>query len=318
MQFKILDWNKLSPARKKSLSKKPTLTFIAGPREISKVRAKQLIEKYGTEENYLLFGVLKDNYIPELEFPQFRSMKGDVVLRAVEKLGEIGMGKLRILNHRHEDTAYIISELKPKKVIFINGSYKRAIHLRQEYWKALDAGAEVIMESVFINDSEAKRYFQKIEKRKSKKEFDKYKVYTDKEILKLAEETSANSFDWIYPIGAVLGENGKPKILAHNAVLPYETYSALKGSIREKNKSPAGDQNHYDTNHAEMEILERAREKRIGLRGKTLYINVFPCSTCCRILSRTELSRVVYSLEHSSNYGIKLLKESGVKVEKIV
>lgn len=318
MEIKIFDWNKLSTERKKSFSKKENLIFIAGGREMSKERVKNLIETYGQDQNYLIFGVLKDLYIPEMEFAQFKSLKMQVVSKVIDSLGEIGMGKVRILNHRHEDIQYVIPELKPKKVIFINGSYKRAIHLRTEYWKAMDVEAKTIMESPFLNEIEALSYEKKIKRSKSYKVLvDKFKIYTEKEFLDLAEKTSSRSFDWIFPNGAVLAEKNKPVILAHNAVLPYETYSALHGSLREINKSPAGDQNFYDTNHAEIELLEKARRRRVGLRGKTLYVTTFPCPSCSRILSRTELSAIVYSLPYSDNYGINLLTKSGIKIKQI-
>ncbi len=318
MEVKILDWNKLSPDKKKSVAGKKNLVFISGGREMSEQRVKNLIEKYGTDQNYLLFGVLKNPFIPEMEFPQFKSLEMKVVSKVIDSIGEIGMGKIRILNHRHEDIQYAILELKPKKVVFINGSSKRAIHLLTEFWKAMEIGAQIIMESPFMDEEEGLRYERKVKRNKAYKvKIDKFKIYTEKEMLALAEKTSVRSFDWIFPNGAVLAENGKPVILAHNAVLPFETYSAVYGSQREINKSPAGDQNHYDTNHAEIEIIEQARRKRIGLRGKTLYVTTFPCPTCSRILSRTELSRIVYSLPYPDNYGQNLLTRSGIKLEQV-
>ncbi len=319
MEVKILDFNKLSPEKKKSISKKSNLTFIVGGREMSRERVKILIEKYGEDGGYLLFGVLKESYIPELEFDQFKSLSFDVVGKAIETLGEIGMGKVRILHHRHEDTQYVISELKPKKVIFISGSYKRAIHLRGEYWKALDVGAEIKMESSFANEKEAHAYERKIKRKKNYKlKIDKYKIYTDKELVELAEEVSKRSFEWTWPVGAVLAWKGKPKAFAHSFVVPYEAYSLLHGSLRERFRSAAGDQNYYDCNHAEMEIIEQARRRRIGLRDKTLYVSISPCPQCCRVLSRTEISRIVFASSSSEPRGIKLLEDSGIKVEQIV
>ncbi|MBN1915922.1 hypothetical protein JW796_02945 [Candidatus Dojkabacteria bacterium] len=318
MEIKIYDWNKLSTKRRVSLSGKENLVFVAGGREMSKERVRNLIETYGQEQNYLLFGVLKDTFIPEMEFAQFKSLKFDIVSKVIDSLGEIGMGKIRILNHRHEDIQYVISELKPEKVVFISGSYKRAIHLRTEYWKAMDVEAKITMESPFLNESEALTYEKKIKRSNSYKvSIDKFRIYTEKEILVLAEKNSSRSFDWIFPNGAVLAEKNKPVILAHNTVLPFETYSALHGSLREINKSPAGDQNYYDTNHAEIEILEKARRRRIGLRGKTLYVTTFPCPSCSRILSRTELSAIVYSLPYSDNFGLNLLTRSGIKIKQV-
>lgn len=319
MNYQELDWNKLSNDKKRSLSKKKGLVFVAGGREMSKERVKKLIEEYGVEGNYLLFGVPKETFIPELEFEQFRSLKINIVTKALDAMGELGMGKVRTIEHRHEDIKYVISELSPLVVVFIQGSYKRAIHLREEYWKALDIGAEIIMESPFLDKDEARKYLEK-QKRKSKKEkikIDKYKIYTDKELLNLAEKISRRSYDWTGSVGAVLARKGKPKVLAHNVVLPNETNSLLNGSLREKHRSPAGDQNYYDTNHAEMEIVEKARRRRVGLRGKTLYINIFPCPACTRMISRTEISRIVYSIPHSDSSGAKLLKKSGIKVEQV-
>ena len=319
MEIKILDWNKLNQEKKKEISKKENLVFLAGSREMSKEKIKSLVEKYAEEGSYFLFGVLKESFIPELEFEQFKTLKLKEVEKVVEGLGEIGLGKVRIIEHRHEDLSYLISELKPKKVIFVNGSYKRAIHLRDEYWRALDAGAEIKIEKAFLDEKEARNFDKKIKRRKNYKiKIDKYKIYTDKELLELADEVSKRSFEWTWPVGAVLARKGKPKILAHNVVIPFETYALYNGSLREKFRAASGDQNYYDCNHAEMEIIEQARRRRIGLRGVTLYVTISPCPQCCRILSRTELSRVVFAQSSSEPAGLKLLEQSGIKVEQVV
>jgi deoxycytidylate deaminase len=56
-----------------------------------------------------------------------------------------------------------------------------------------------------------------------------------------------------------LPKNSKPNIIpiisTHNQVVPYETHAMHHGSLREKNFSPAKDQNFYDTVHAEMNAL---------------------------------------------------------------
>ncbi len=103
-----------------------------------------------------------------------------------------------------------------------------------------------------------------------------------------------------------------------NPVLPYQTYAMHFGASREVNFSPPHDLNHYDTTHAEVELIIKAGREKINLKGTTLFINLLPCPACARMLSRTDIEEFVYTEDHSDGYAVKMLELAGRKVRRVV
>jgi deoxycytidylate deaminase len=78
------------------------------------------------------------------------------------------------------------------------------------------------------------------------------------------------------------------------------------------------DLNHYDVNHAEVELITQAVRDHLDLAGTTLFINVLPCPTCARMLTSTDIAEFVYAEDHSSGYAIRMLEAAGKTVRRIV
>jgi deoxycytidylate deaminase len=320
---KLLDWDKLSDKDRKKVSKSRKLTFIAGPVRLSKRRITQIVTNLANTS--LLLGCLKDEEIPGLEgSPQFWPLRLEELLKAAGSRSPCltAGGKAQVLHHFHKDIKYIIKELKPSKVIFVNGSWAGQIHYRSEYWQALDVGAKVELVSPFTSEREGKNYEQIANsEQRIAKLYKKTKKYSDKELLGIAKKIAKASWDWIGQIGAVLAKKGRILAIACNRVVPYQAYQMHFGSIREKRHIPAQEMLETQlTNHAESEILEITRRQKINLKGTTLYINIFPCPTCAKMLSRTEIETIVYSQDHNlgNDFGYKVLEMSGKKLKRIV
>jgi len=103
-----------------------------------------------------------------------------------------------------------------------------------------------------------------------------------------------------------------------NRVVPYQTYAMHNGAAREKNFSPMHDLNHYDTNHAEVELIIKAQKLGIDLHGTTLFINLLPCPTCARMFVSTDIAEFVYREDHSDGYAVKMLETAGKAVRRVV
>lgn len=313
----ILDWNKLRDKDKKKLSEVKSIAFIAGPVCVSKRRIKQIVADLAGAR--LLFGCLKDEGIPDLEGSlHFQPLELKELTKALDKKLNVS-----ILCHFHKDIKHIIKELKPSKVLFVNGSWKGQIHYRSEYWKAVDVGAKIELISPFMSDREAKNYERRAKsgERGAKQLYKKRERYSDEQLIELAWEIRKFSWDWIGQIGAVLARKGKVLAVAWNRVLPYEAYQMHVGSPREAKQIPSQEMLETQlTNHAECEILEIARRNNINLNGTSIYINLFPCPICAKNLSRTEIERIVYSQDHNlgNDIGYKILEMSGKKIKRIV
>jgi len=313
--MKIFDWNKISSRKKKLLREEKTI-FILGPVHISKKRIKDICKLY---KGNILFGCLKDTEIPGLEDSlHFKLLLEEDLIQGLKRVK-----KANLLKHFHKDTKYIIKELEPKKVIFINGSWSGPLHYRSMYWKAIDRKAEVDIISAFVGEEEAREYQKKIYKERIKpgELYSKRKKYADKELLVLAQKLSCYSWDWIGQIAAVLAKKGKVLALAWNRVLPYEAFQMYDGAPRGRMQIPSQEKLETQlTNHAESEILETCRRECINMKDTFLYINIFPCPICAKNLSQTDIKGIIYSHDHnlSNDIGYKILEAEGKILKRIV
>ena len=314
--MRILDWNKLTDKRKKEIKECKNRVYIMGPVDMSKERVMQLAKLY---KGNIIFGCLKDDEIPDLESSfQFMPLKLIKLIDILKNNKDIS-----ILKHFHKDTKYIIKELEPLRVVFINGSWAGLIHYNSFYWAAVDRNAKIELISPFVNEKEALGYQKGIYKSRisHNKLYVKNKKYKQEDLMKLTFKISKYSWDWVGQIGTILVKKGRILAATWNRVLPYEAYQMHFGSIREKKQIPSQEmiETHL-TNHAECEILETARRERINIKGSSLFINIFPCPVCARVLSRTEIKEIVYTHDHnlSNDIGYKILEMSGKRIKRLV
>jgi len=317
--MKILHWEQLTSKNKKTLSgTRPIL--ILGPRDISQARIQQLQTKIRTKlKTAIVWGCLSDKFIPGLEnSPQFKSLSLKKLTKALSKLNPEQQPST-ILVYPQRYIKYIIKEIQWSAVIGVNGSWHHAFHYRPEYCEISKKKLTYRLVSSFVNETEAKKYEAKIKKKMKFKEFETKigQKFSDKKLMKLAECAAQHSFDWTFQTGAVLARDGVLLAAAHNRVVPYETFSFHHGASKEKQLAPLQDLNYFDTNHAEVELILQALEKKIDLAGTSLYINLLPCPICARMLVRSPIGTIVYQHDHSDGYGFKLLKQAGEKVKRL-
>jgi len=316
--MKILHWEQLTSKDKKTLGgTRPIL--ILGPRDISQARIQQLQTKIRTKlETAVVWGCLADKFIPGLEnSPQFKSLSLKKLTKALSKLSPEQQPSA-ILVYPQRYIKYIIKEIQWSAVIGVNGSWHHAFHYRPEYCEISKKKLTYKLVSSFVNEVEAKKYEVKIKKKMKLEEFAAQigQKFSDQELMKLAERAAQHSFDWTFQTGAVLARDGVLLAVAHNRVVPYETFSFHHGASKEKQLAPPQDLNYFDTNHAEVELVLKANLQQINLANTTLYINLMPCPICARMLARSPIKKVVYQLDHSDGYAFKLLKAAGKEVER--
>jgi len=339
----VVDWNKISEKQKKEISKDKPI-FICGPRDISEKRILQLTKQLtkppspelgrgrsGVVVPALLWGCLKDEYIPEMKGEQFRSLNVDKLNKALREIPDQVRNDIIIFHYYQRDWIYILKELDFKAIILINGSWHRMIHVRPEFWEIVNKKTPYKLVSAFVNEEEAKKKFSIFNSQFSNKKFKNLKLkiknskkdlFTIEQLMQISLDAASHSWDWVFQTGCALAkENNKGYeflLSSHNTVVPYESYSSHFGSVREKNFSPPNDANHYDTNHAEVELLIKAGDQKIDLDGTTLFINLLPCPSCAKMISRTKIKEIAYKHDHSDGYAFKLLTQSGKIVRRII
>jgi deoxycytidylate deaminase len=314
------DWSDLAFGSKKPISSLRA-TFIAAPRQISTARLTQLIKEYLPIGNIIL-GIAKEDYIDGfLDQPQFKTLKQSDVQTIIDKVNSSASPhKITILRYFQRELVPIVEKIKPVRAIFINGSWHFSFHTLPIYYALTNLRIPYSLISPFTDEAEAKAYEQKIIKAIKQPE---QKVFSSGEqVMSLVDTVAKSSFDYGWQTGLVLAKKTKAGYeyitSAINRVVPYQTYAMHHGASRELNFSPPNDLNHYDTIHAEMELIVKAQKENIDLKGTTLFINLIPCPTCARSLCTTDIEEYVYANDHSNGYAAELFQKCGKKVKRTI
>ncbi len=319
------DWSELAFGSKKPL-KRLDATFIVAPREMSQKRFKQLIKTYLPHGNIVL-GVAKEDYVDGLEGqPQFRMLRLDSVSDIIDQVNR-SQGKYSIytLTYFQRELAYILEKIPFRLVALVNGSWRRAFHLSKPYYVMAEQGIRFEYVSPFSSQSEARAYESTvITEIESSVDIPECGVeLSSQHIMNTAKQTASYSFDHTFQVGLALGRKTETEDMytfldaTFNRVIPWQTYVLHNGSSREKYVTPPQDLNHYDTVHAEVEMLIRAQHFGVDLANTTIFINVMPCPACARMLTRLDVTEVVYELDHSDGYAVSLLEKAGKNVRRV-
>ncbi|MEI6886617.1 MAG: deaminase [bacterium] len=320
MEISHLKWSDL--AFKKDLPFKLPFTFISGSREMTYERILELF-KENIRSGDIVWGIYEEDYIAGFDGQiQFKTLDKSFLKQLENKIEKATIDrKIYFLKYSQKDSTYVIEKIKPTKAIFVNASWQGVFHRSDVFYKLFAKEIKYDLVSPFVDENEAKQYYKsmvselnelsEIPINKGKK-----KLSTN-EIFKLVEQVSKRSFDHTFQVALVLVKNGLPIEVSWNRVVPFETYSMHYGSLREKNFSPPGDLNNYDTIHSEMDILLTSLKKKIDLKGSSIYINLLPCPTCAKSIAMSDIETIYYKLDHSEGYALKLLTQMGKKCIRV-
>ena len=106
------------------------------------------------------------------------------------------------------------------------------------------------------------------------------------------------------------GYNGAPRGLAHcNEV----------GCLRTQQGIASGERHELcRALHAEQNAIIQAAVSGVSIDGATLYVNLFPCSLCAKMLINSRIKRIVYCADYPDELSHALLKEAGIELVQYV
>jgi len=133
----------------------------------------------------------------------------------------------------------------------------------------------------------------------------------DREMIALASKEGAKTSDWWRKVGAVVVKDGEIIITAHNTHVPSEHSPYVHGDIRDFIEPGK----HSDTSsalHSEKCVITEAARK--VLEGTSIYLTVFPCPDCAKIIAYSGIKKCYFSSGHASFDGEKILKQQGVEL----
>lgn len=310
------DWADIAFTSKKPL--KRAATFVLAPREMSERRVLELVIELLPKGN-IVFGIAKEAFVPGFENqPQFRTLTHAAVVSLATKIAESrSLHKLYVLDYSATETDTVIEKLMPQHVIVVRGSYHQTFHTRSTFYLLAKLQIPFSYVSPFTDEAEAIRYDKANEINVAE-----VKKGNEVKMLSYAQAVAVQSFDYSYQTGCVLakaaGDSYEVLATGFNKVIPYQTFAMHHGNSREEHNSVPNDANHYDAIHAEMQLLVRAQRAGLSLAGTTLFINMLPCPNCARTLSQTDIKEVVYSVDHSEGYAVKLFEACGKKVRRVI
>jgi deoxycytidylate deaminase len=320
-----LDWSELAFGSKKPIRDLQAI-FIPAPREMSRQRFTQLVKTYLPAGN-IIIGHAREAYVAGFEDqPQFKLLDIATVQPIIDKVNaSASPHKIYTLTYFQRELNYIFEKLDFKKVLLVNGSWLHTFHTRSEYYTLVGKGTPLEHISPFASDSEAQDYAAVMAPKLNHLYPLPAGVFSAVEMLQHAGTAARFSYDYNYQTGLCLGRAVKGKkdayefvAWAHNKIVPYETYALHHGASRERNFSPPHTLNHYDTVHAEVELILTAQKTGIDLRDTTLFINLLPCPPCARMLADSDIKAVVYKQDHSEGYAVQVLELAGKNVRRIV
>ena len=294
------------------------VTFVLAPRDMSEKRVIQIVKSALSQGN-VVFGIAEEPFITGFEGqPQFQTL----AIRGVEQLAQkVATAKvsnnLHILQYPQNEADVVIRALRPNKVLVVRGSYLYAFHNRSTYRLLQKRNIPFDYVSPFVDESEAQEYEQSV----SLPAPNYVSNASEEAIFKVVDTIAMCSYDYSFQVGAVLaqrkGSNYSVVDAACNEVVPYQTHALHFGNAREDNTvAPQSSSSHYDTIHAEMNLLVRSMQNGVTFSGKSLFINMLPCPNCARTLVKTGLEEVVYLLEYSDGYSQQLFNQCGIKTRR--
>jgi dCMP deaminase len=135
----------------------------------------------------------------------------------------------------------------------------------------------------------------------------------DREMCAAAANEAEQSSDWWRHVGAVVVKGGKIIFKAHNHHVPTEHMPYIQGDPRDVIES--GTLNLvYSSLHAEQTINAEAAQKGISLEGASMYLNIFPCPLCAKLMAYAGIKKCFFKTGSAWLDAESVLRAQGVEI----
>ncbi len=132
----------------------------------------------------------------------------------------------------------------------------------------------------------------------------------------LARTESTKTSDWWRAVGGVLVKDRDVTLAEHNHHVPSDHTPYANGDPRDVVE--AGTDSHIATAmHAEQSIIVAAARRGIALEGASLYLTVFPCPVCAKLVAYSGIKKVYFGSGHASLDGETILKANDVELFRV-
>ncbi len=203
-------------------------------------------------------------------------------------------------------------------------TFDRDLEQYQQFVLPEDEVVRWIAEEYITHDADIvwKDVFLRWDKKSSttKRHVDPDTTMTDEALhqrfMQEASEQRSKSADWWRQIGAVLVKDGAVVLSAHNRHLPDEQAPYFDGDPR--GNFHKGEHIEVSTAlHAEQALITAAAQQGIALEDAEIYVTIFPCPTCAKLLANTGIARVYYQSGYSMINGADILRAAGIDLVRV-
>jgi len=119
-------------------------------------------------------------------------------------------------------------------------------------------------------------------------------------------------------VGAVVVKDKKILATGYNGAPSRLDHCLDVGCLRLEKGIPSGERHELCRGlHAEQNAIVQAAYHGVGIQGSTLYCTNHPCSICSKMIINAGINRVVYEEGYADALAAKMLRESGIKMEKL-
>ncbi len=294
-----------------ALAAKRPVIFFAATMRISPARFKELL-KIIPRGFTPVFGFHLEKKIDRLDGPVFLPQRS----WAGFKLPKISL----VVQYREKDVSDLVVALRPRRLVFVHGSWCTALYFREVWHAAFQANAQLAVQDIKLispytrAEAEKKRgKFGNTSSIKTRKA-----TIFDRRLIRSVVQAASQSLCWVRQRGAVVIRGRKILVSSFNRVWPYDSYCLEKGCVREANLIPSGQQlEKCFTAHAETGVISRAARQGIKLDGSVMYTTTFPCINCAKVIVGSGIKEIVFWEDYANRDGELILRGGGIKLTKL-
>jgi dCMP deaminase len=132
-------------------------------------------------------------------------------------------------------------------------------------------------------------------------------------ILKQAEKEAEKSSDIWRHVGGAIVKRGRVILIAHNRHLPSAHSPYVHGDPR-SNWSRGINMELATGFHAEASLIAEAARQGIALAGADMYVTVFPCPPCSKIIAYSGIKNLYVGGGNSILDAEQVMKARGIKI----
>lgn len=175
------------------------------------------------------------------------------------------------------------------------------------------SGHEITFDNIFLRWDRTKSLAEKQVEADRIVSVDKF----DREMMGLAVAEAAKSPDWWRQIGGVIVSPEKEVLLVtHNHPVRTPREHLFSGDPRSNFKRGISIELSLFS-HAEPALVGEAARRGLKLEGCSLYVTVFPCPPCAKLVSKTGIKRLYFSEGYSMVDGEEDLRKAGVEIIRV-